>query len=170
MKRGPLLVAALSIVSPAGGCIEMAARSGPPAARALPEISSPATWSTPLPLPFPALGRGETDSVLAFVPGTGLVRATPQVLASIGRPLEGQPGENRTVDPCRDAVRVEAEKEGARVVEAASAGPHQQDRQGRYVAPVRMRITYAEGSGYEVREATLTCIVDRSGKIVDASV
>jgi hypothetical protein len=31
-----------------------------------------------------------------------------------------------------------------------------------------MRITYAQLGAYEVREALLTCVVDRLGKAVDA--
>jgi hypothetical protein len=65
-------------------------------------------------------------------------------------------------------VSSEATKLGAKEVEAISAGPDQRDRNGHYFAPVRMRITYDVPGGYEVRDATLTCVVDRQGKIVDA--
>lgn len=164
MMRAPLFAAALSVALPAGGCLDTALRAGAP------DASSPATWSAPLTLapPFVIRDGQPNDMVLALVPGTGFVRATPTTMASIGRPLTAEPGENRTVEPCREALRPEAEKVGAQYIEAASAGPHRRDRQGHYIGAVRVRITYGQVGGYEVREATLTCVVDRSGTVVDA--
>jgi hypothetical protein len=106
--------------------------------------------------------------VRAFVPETGWVRGAPEVVASIGTPLAAAAGPNRTVETCRSVVESEAQRIGAREVEAVSAGPHRRNGKGQYVAPVRMRITYTRPDGYEVRQATLTCIVDRRNKIVDA--
>ena len=84
-------------------------------------------------------------------------------------PLRAIPGPNRTVNPCRDAIEVAAEKFGAQKVEAVSAGPHSLDDEGYLVAPVHMRVTYAPPTAsYEVREAILTCIVDSTGQLVDA--
>ena len=54
----------------------------------------------------------------------------------------------------------------ARSVEAVSSGPEQRNPQGQTVGPVRVRITYERLGGYEVREATMRCVVDGSGKVV----
>ena len=84
-------------------------------------------------------------------------------------PPQPAPGPNRTVDVCRKAVRAEAVKLGAREIEAVPAGPEQMDKKGQRVAPVHVRITYGKpAGGYEVREATLMCVVDQAGKFVDA--
>jgi hypothetical protein len=99
---------------------------------------------------------------------TGYVRGTPTALASIGRPLPAGPEPNHTVETCRQTVAGEAEKLGARQVEAASAGRERIDAKGNYVAPVLIRVNYLRGGRYEVREAVLTCIVDHNEKIVDA--
>ena len=138
-----------------------------PAPSPEPPNSSAATWRMPWQISPIAAGRGERITT-SYVPETGLVRGTPEALASIGRPLQAAAGRNRTVDACRTVVEGEATKVGARNVEAVSAGPDRLDPKGRYVAPVRMRITYARSEGLEVREAMLTCVVDRRGKIVDA--
>jgi hypothetical protein len=55
---------------------------------------------------------------------------------------------------------------GALQVEAASGGPHARDREGRLSAPIRLRIIYGRAGGYEVREATLACTLDRRGRVV----
>jgi hypothetical protein len=70
------------------------------------------------------------------------------------------------VAACREAVQAEAGKLGARSVEAVSAGPEQRNLHGQTVGPVPVRITYERVGGYEVREATMRCVVDRSGKVV----
>jgi len=91
-------------------------------------------------------------------------------LATLGSPLETAPGRNRTVEACRAVAWGEAQKLGAREIEAVSAGPDRPNGKGGFVGPVRMRITYARPDGYEVRLADMTCVVDRSGRIVDAHV
>jgi hypothetical protein len=109
----------------------------------------------------------DEKSVLAYYPQIGFVRGTRTVLARLGIPLEPAPGPNRTVEACREAVWREAAKLGARDIEAVSAGPERRNEKGQFVGPVRLRITYYKLlGGYEVREATLTCIVDPEGKFV----
>ncbi len=109
------------------------------------------------------------ETVRIWVAGTGYVRGRRDAVAAWGRPLKASPGPNRAVEPCRAMVQGEAERLGARSVEAVSAGPHRRNPKGEWVAPVRMRITYPRPDGYEVKEATMTCIVDRENRIVDAS-
>jgi hypothetical protein len=77
-------------------------------------------------------------------------------------------GLNRTVEACRAAIWTKAVELGAREIEAVSAGPDQLNEKGQYVGPVRTWITYERPNGYEVREATLTCVTDPEGKFVDA--
>ena len=113
---------------------------------------------------------GDEEIVMANVPQTGNVRGTRAALASLGSPLRPAPGRNRTVQACREAVQSEAMRLGAHKVEAVSAGPDRRNDKGQFVGPVRMRITYVRPTGYEVRLADMTCIVDAEGKIVDAFV
>lgn len=173
MNRTFFAGAAFAVALSTAGCLERSAtaplNAGSVAVAVAPEPpnSSAASWQMPWQISPASKAQGE-ETVLAYVPNTGYVRGTPEVMASIGRPLTPAPGPNRTVDACRDVVESEASKIGAREVEAASAGQHRRNRKGQYEAPVRMRITYATSNGFEVREATMTCIVDASGKIVDA--
>lgn len=175
----PLIAAAFAALSTAG-CVDTltarrdglttAAVPSPSAAPAPASNTSAASWQMQWqisPASAASQGKGE-ETVLVYVPRTGYVKGTRQAVASIGKPLEAAPGRNRTVEACQNVVRGEATKIGAREVEAVSAGPDRRDASGRYSAPVRMRITYAQPGGFEVREALMTCIVDRQGKIVDA--
>jgi hypothetical protein len=143
--------------------------AGPALAQTAPDTSA-ATWQMPwqiAPIGLTSTAAGE-QTVLSFVPGTGLVKGTPTALRSIGQPLPAAPGRNRTVDTCRDTVVSEAGKAGAKEVEAVSAGADKTDRKGDYFAPVLFRITYARPAAYEVREAMMICVVNRKGGIVDA--
>jgi hypothetical protein len=166
-------LAALPCLLAVAGCVSTTASVQPvttaSTGQAAPNTSA-ATWQMPWQLTRGAAPpSGEPDEVtLAYVPQTGYVRATPRTLASLGQPLRPALGPNRTVDACRTVVQSEAAKLGAKEVEAVSRGPHQVARGGHLVGSVDMRITYAVPGGYEVREATMTCIVDRNGAIVDA--
>ena len=104
--------------------------------------------------------------VVEFRPQLGFVHGTRSVLATLGSPLKPARGPNRTVAPCREAAWAEAAKLGARNIEAVSAGPAQLNKKGQFVGRVRMRIIYQKLLGYEVRESTMTCVVDRAGKVV----
>ena len=105
---------------------------------------------------------------MSWVPNTGFVKGTSAVLATIGQPLAEVPGPNRTVEICRTTMWSEASKAGANEIEAISAGPDKRDSKGDYFAPVVMRLTYERPMAYEVREATLICVVDPNGGIVGA--
>lgn len=164
MGRIDTIAAGLMATLGLAGCVEHLAQ-GPE------RNTSAATWQMPWQIsPITGASEQREETVPAFVPESGFVRATPQTMASIGKPLEPRPGPNFTVETCRDTVLSEAKKVGARDVEAVSAGAHHRDAKGNYVAPVLIRITYASLITYSVREATLTCIVDRDRKIVDAFV
>lgn len=155
------------------GCSGATASRDPAATASLPEAPaevSVASWKSPPQLARildAASVRGDKSPII-WVPGTGYVTGAPDVLATIGQPLGGAPGRNRTVEPCRETVLSEASKLGAIGVEAAPLGPEQKDPKGRIFSSVDMRITYKVPGGYELRRATLTCVVDRAGRIVDA--
>jgi hypothetical protein len=111
------------------------------------------------------------ETVVAWVPQTGFVQGTRAAVARFGAPLRSAGGINRTVESCRAMVEAEAVKMGAKRVEAVSAGPQHRDAKGQIVGPVRVRILYARPLGYhELREATLTCVTDARGNVVDARV
>lgn len=174
MTTRTAIVITLATFSMAGCSADIASLKPEPvttaAIRTEPANSSAASWQMPWQLspsnPLAAAKGGAT--ILVWVPETGYVQGTPTALASLGKPLREVPGLNRTVSPCRDVVAGEADKVGAQEVEAVSAGPQKHDRKGHIFAPVHMRITYAKLGSYEVRDATLTCIIDSKGKIVDA--
>jgi hypothetical protein len=108
------------------------------------------------------------DIVRIWVPEAGYIRGTREAVAAWGTPLKADPRPNRTVEACRVMAWGEAEKLGARSVEAVSAGPHHRNPKGEWVAPVRMRVIYPRFDGIEVKVATMTCIMDRENKIVNA--
>jgi|SRR5215207_1510580 hypothetical protein len=108
-----------------------------------------------------ASGAKSDEPVVEFRPQLGFVRGPRSVLATLGSPLTPAPGPNRTVAPCREAAKL-----GARNIEAVSAGPARLNKKRQFVGRVRIRIMYQKLLGYEVRESTMTCVVDRAGKIV----
>lgn len=131
--------------------------------------TSAATWQMPWQL-NPASVDSETKGEatrLAYSPGAGWIRGTSEALASVGKPLPAGPAPNRAVETCRSTVEGEAKKLGARQVEATSAGVERRTAKG-YQAPVLMRVTYPRLFGYEVRLATLECVVTKDEAIVDA--
>ncbi|MCJ2095488.1 hypothetical protein MKK67_23745 [Methylobacterium sp. J-072] len=134
--------------------------------------NSPSSWEKPwhlLPMGPDSMPSNE-QNILSMVPGTGLVMGTSAALDNIGQPLAAAPGRNRTVEACRNTIMSKASKDGMKDVEAVSVGEDKVDRKGDYFAPVRFRITYEQPMMYEVREATMICIVSRKGEIVDAYV
>ncbi|QGY05933.1 hypothetical protein MMSR116_31595 [Methylobacterium mesophilicum SR1.6/6] len=150
----------------------VSALAGPALAQDAPAApdTSAATWQMPwqiAPIGAASMSAGE-QTILSMVPGTGLVKGTAVALQSIGQPLPQVPGRNRTVDTCRAVVMSEAGKAGMKQVEAVSMGADKTDKKGDYFAPVLFRITYDRPMMYEVRQATMICIVNRKGAIVDA--
>jgi len=178
MRRSVVLIAA-GLALTGAGCSGPTASRDPASTASLPEAPSApsvASWGSPPQLARildAASVRGDKSPII-WVPGIGYVTGAPDVLATIGKPLGTDKVigvarvRNRTVEPCRATVLSEASKLGAIDVEAVPSGPEQQDPKGRIFAPVDMRITYKVPGGYELRRATLTCVVDRTGKILDA--
>jgi hypothetical protein len=137
-------------------------------AKAAPGTSVP-TWQMPWQLnPIAKSPHGRERIYKSYIKGTGSVRGTRQALRSIGHPLPHAHGLNRTVNACRAVVASVAKKDGAKQVEAASAGPDHVNAKGHYVGNVLFRINYHRHHAFEVRQAMLVCVVDRHLKIVDA--
>jgi hypothetical protein len=111
--------------------------------------------------------QAQEETVLAYIPPYDFVRDTPAALASLMYPLVPAPGRNDLVEACRAMVEKSAQEHGAARVEAVSAGPQRRVRDG-HVAPAQFRILYPGFLRSQVRQARLTCKVDRKGKVVDA--
>ena len=173
MGRIVMAAAAAAGALSLGGCLDLTGSlQGRPAAAAvagagagLAATAGPATTAAPWSMPGRTALTATDEIVTTFVPARGFVRGTRAALAELGQPLTPAPGVNR-IQACRAAVRAEAEKLGAREVEAVSAGPDQRNDKGQLVGPMRVRIIYAHGLGFDVRDATMTCVVDRHGKVV----
>jgi hypothetical protein len=168
MQKPAILFASLSLPLLLAGCY--VAGPVPVDLKAEAPNSSVATWRMPWqlnPISPQSASFGEKTKRI-YVEGTGYVRGTPAALASIGRHLEPAAGVNHTVEVCRGVVEGEADKLGAKQVEAVSAGPDHLNANGQWVGQVYFRINYQRAGGYEIRQATLTCIVGQDNKIIDA--
>jgi hypothetical protein len=96
----------------------------------------------------------------------GWVHGSPDTLKELGRPLRRRPGvDQRTVRLCRDALTRTVVAHGAVQVEAASAGRSSRQSSATF-APLTARVIYRLPSGYEVKQATVTCQVTRAGVAV----
>lgn len=96
----------------------------------------------------------------------GWVYGSPDTLKELGRPLRRRPGlDRRTVRVCRDALARTFAAHGAVQVEAASAGRSSRQAYAMF-APLTARVIYRLSSGYEVKQATITCQVTRAGAAV----
>jgi hypothetical protein len=165
-----IVLAGTACTRPTAGRDPAATASVAAAAASGAVIRSVAAWASPPQLAriLEAANVRRDKSPIVWVPGTGYVTGAPDVLATIGQPLAAAKVRNRLVEPCRTSVLAEASKLGAIDVEAAPVGAEQRDPTGRLFASVEMRITYKVPGGYELRRATLTCIADHKGRIVDA--
>ena len=70
------------------------------------------------------------------------------------------------VEACRAAAWSEATKLGAVAIAAVLAGSATSDRAGRTTAPVRIRIAYPGFVTWDMKEAIVTCTIDKAGRIV----
>jgi hypothetical protein len=121
-------------------------------------------WMLGRPAEPPVPGAAGPGEAALHAPGVGTFYGTREALAGLTSTLPEAPGPNRGVEPCRRYVEREARRMGAVQVEAASAGPERRAEVG-LAAPVRVRVLYGRPDGYEVREAALTCILDRRGRV-----
>jgi predicted component of type VI protein secretion system len=70
------------------------------------------------------------------------------------------------VAACRDAIIAAARPHGVLHVDAASAGRMQPQRNGQTAAPLEIRIVYARDGGTELRESSVSCILNGRGEVV----
>lgn len=109
---------------------------------------------------LPSGSRGVPHTAVR-VRDVGWVHGSPDVLNGLGRPLQRRPGVDRhTVRSCRDALARTAFAHGAVRVEAVSAGRASR-RSSATFAPLTARVIYRLPSGYEVKQATVTCQMTR---------
>lgn len=96
----------------------------------------------------------------------GWVYGSPDTLKGLGRPLRRLPGvDQHTVRLCRDALARTVAAHRAVQVEAASAGRSSRQSSAT-LAPLTARVIYRLPSGYEVKQATVTCRTTRAGVAV----
>jgi hypothetical protein len=105
------------------------------------------------------LGFGE---VSIYREGIGWIRGTKRVLAALETPLAGAPRSVKLAAACREAIMPAAVARGATEI-YVGATRHMSNRR---VALLEVRIFYKGVSGYEVRQATVTCELDRSGQVL----
>jgi hypothetical protein len=111
---------------------------------------------------MPSGSRG-VPRTAARVRDLGWVYGSPDALNRLGRPLQRRPGvDRRTVRLCRDALARTVVAHGAVQVEAASAGRPTR-RSGITLSPLTARVIYRLPTGYEAKQATVTCQMTRAG-------
>jgi hypothetical protein len=96
----------------------------------------------------------------------GWVQGSPDVLNGLARPLQGRPGvDQRTVRSCRDALARTVAIHGAVQVEAVSAGRTSR-RSSATLAPLKARVIYRLPTGFEVKQASVTCHTTRASVVL----
>lgn len=147
-----------------------AAADFPATTGSLPIQAAPAASSRPASLALPAslaptsptLGSAEPS---IYREGVGWIRGTQAALNALQQPLSGARGARADiVAACRDAIIPAAVAGGASEVYAAGTARPQRDRTGT-VAPLDVRILYKGVASYEVRQAGVTCELDRTGQV-----
>jgi hypothetical protein len=148
----PATTGSLAAATPAG-----AAGAPRPASFALPASLAPTS---------PTLGSTEPT---VYREGVGWIRGTQAALNALQQPLTGVRGARpEVVAACRDAIVPAAVAGGASEVYAAGTARGRSGRNGT-VAPLDVRIIYKGVSAYEVRQASVTCELDREGQVVALS-
>jgi len=111
---------------------------------------------------LPTESRGAPQTAVR-VWDLGWIHGSADTLNGLGRPLQGRPGvDRRTVRLCRDALARTVAAHGAVQVEAVSAGRASR-RSSAAFSPLTARVIYRLPSGYEVKQATVTCQTTRAG-------
>jgi hypothetical protein len=108
-------------------------------------------------------GRHGMPQAAVRVRDLGWIHGSADTLNGLGRPLQRKPGvDRRTVRLCRDALAHTVAAHGAVQVEAVSAGRASR-RSSAAFSPLTARVIYRLPSGYEVKQATVTCQTTRAG-------
>jgi hypothetical protein len=94
------------------------------------------------------------------------MRGTQEALSAVQQPLTGARGARpEIVAACREAIVPAAVAKGATEVYAAGTARARRGGAGR-VAPIEVRILYKGMATTEVRQASITCELDREGRVV----
>jgi hypothetical protein len=114
----------------------------------------------------PTLGSSEPSM---YREGVGWIRGTQAALNALQQPLTGgRRARTEIVAACRDAIVPAAVAQGASEVYAAGTARARSGRNGT-VAPLEVRILYKGLASQEVRQASVTCELDRAGQVVALS-
>ena len=98
--------------------------------------------------------------------GVGWMRGTQAALSAMQQPLTGARGARpEIVAACREAIVPAAVAKGATEVHAAGTARARRGGDGR-IAPLEVRILYKGVTATEVRQASVTCELDRDGHVV----
>ncbi len=130
-----------------------------------------ATTATGRLLPLAPATDTSEEPAMSWRSGWGFVRATPTQLAALENPLQPKKGApDRIVEICRNLIRDAAKPYGLTRMEAVSAGRPKREKSRKVSYPIDMRLVYSGFWSHEIRTATLTCTIDRAGKVIDARV
>jgi hypothetical protein len=91
---------------------------------------------------------------------TGSVRAAPGTSRS---ELEAS---SDAVEKCGDSLTAQARRLGSEEVRVSSAGPEVRSPDGGVAVPINARIEYARDGKKQVRQARITCRIDKEGRVV----
>ena len=142
--------------------------SAQPAKQAAALMPSAASMALPASLAptMPTLGSNELST---YREGVGWLRGTQAALNAMQQPLTGARGARpEIVAACREAIVPAAVASGATEVYAAGTARARKGR-NRRVAPIEVRILYKGVAATEVRQASLTCTLNREGQVVALS-
>jgi hypothetical protein len=133
-------------------------------------VSAPHATAVALPASLaptvPTLGSSEPS---IYREGVGWIRGTQAALNALQQPLTGaRRARAEIVAACRDAIVPAAVAQGASEVYAAGTARARSGRTGT-VAPIEVRILYKGITSQEVRQASVTCELDRAGQVVALS-
>jgi hypothetical protein len=135
-----------------------------------PAVSPPVAPSAPLALPAslapPSLFA--PNLVSTYREGLGFVRGTPEALRDYLRPGRRTRGAaSKAVAACRQAIVPLAAARGATEIDAAPARAAR--ARGALEASLRIRILYKRFTGYDLRQASVSCTLDPTGRVVALS-
>jgi hypothetical protein len=105
----------------------------------------------------------------ARAPGWAMFTSTPEPERRDGAgPLVAVDGvPPAALEACRATIADRASSRGAVRVEAVSAGTLVRLPNGLTEAPIEARITYEQGSQFDVRQARVTCRLDDQGGVAE---
>ncbi|HYY83614.1 MAG TPA: hypothetical protein VE686_03825, partial [Beijerinckiaceae bacterium] len=107
-----------------------------------------------------------SNDLSVYREGVGWIRGTQGALSAMQQPLTGARGARpEIVSACREAIVPAAVAKGATEVYAAGTARARRGGDGR-VAPLEVRILYKGVTATEVRQASVSCELDRAGQVV----